>query len=309
MAIISREVRAIAEDRLKEMGFCVTYGRNVEERDMLDSSSVSSRLEDLHRAFADENVKAIFTAIGGFNINQLLPSIDYDLIGRHPKILCGYSDITALANVVMAKTGLVTYSGPHFSTFGMSKGLEYTVDMFRRCLMQDGPLHVTPSDTWSDDAWYEEQQQRTFRRNDGYLVIQEGEAEGTIIGGNLCTFGLLRGTAYMPELKDTLLFIEDDNGYTGDGFTVEFDRNLQALIHQPGFSGVRGVVIGRCESSARMTEERLRYVIETKEELRGIPVIAGVDFGHTTPHITFPIGGRAKIVAKKSDAAIEILMH
>lgn len=94
------------------------------------------RIKDLHEAFLDNNVKMILTAIGGYNSNQLLRYIDYDIIKNNPQIICGFSDITALLNAIYTKSGLVTYSGPHFSNFGMNKGLEYTIRYFnerRRC--------------------------------------------------------------------------------------------------------------------------------------------------------------------------------
>lgn len=112
------------------MGFQVTFSKHAEELDRFASSSISSRVQDLHRAFRDPNVKAILTTLGGYNSNGLLKHLDYDLIRKNPKFFCGYSDITALNNAIYTKTRLVTYSGPHFSSFGMEKGLEYTNDYF-----------------------------------------------------------------------------------------------------------------------------------------------------------------------------------
>jgi muramoyltetrapeptide carboxypeptidase LdcA involved in peptidoglycan recycling len=213
----------------------VTFGRHAEQSDAFTSSSVEARIEDLHQAFEDVQVAAILTVIGGYNSNQLLRYIDWELIGAHAKILCGYSDITALQNAVWAKTGLVTYSGPHYSTFGQKLYAEYTVDYFVRCLMSDAPFSVQPSAQWSDDAWYEHQDTRMLVRNDGYVVLNEGCAEGTILGGNLCTLNLLQGTEYAPEIVDTILFLEDD----AESDPGTFDRDLQSLIHQPGFDRVR----------------------------------------------------------------------
>ena len=120
LALIAKEHIEIAIRRFNEMGLKVSFGRHVNECDQyFNSSSIESRVHDLHDAFSDPNVKVIMTIIGGFNCNQLLKYIDYDLISNNPKILCGYSDITALQNAIYAKTGVVTYSGPHFSTFGM----------------------------------------------------------------------------------------------------------------------------------------------------------------------------------------------
>lgn len=306
LGIVSDDIRKIAIARFKEMGLKVTFSKNAEEKDEFLSSSIESRVEDLHEAFTDQNVKGIFSVIGGFNSNQLLSYIDYDLIKKNPKILCGFSDITVLANAIYAKTGLVTYLGPHFSTFGMKKGLEYTIEYFQKCLMGEGSFRIEPSKEYSDDHWFRNQEERKFIPNEGYLLINEGEAEGTIIGGNLCTLNLLQGSEYMPSLKGAILFIEDDDGF-GDNFDVELDRNLQSLIHLPDFSGVRGIVIGRFEKRIAIESDRLKKIIQSKKELKGIPVISGADFGHTTPICTFPIGGKARLAAKKGAIKIEII--
>ena len=127
--IIGRECREIARRRFEEMGLAVSYGTNAvdENWDAGGSTTVEKRTADIAEAFADPKVKAVFTMIGGNNSNQLLDFVDYRLIAENPKILCGFSDITALANAIYAKTGLVTYSGPHFSNFGMLKGIDYTL--------------------------------------------------------------------------------------------------------------------------------------------------------------------------------------
>ncbi|MCJ7436116.1 MAG: LD-carboxypeptidase [Anaerolineales bacterium] len=89
--------------------------------DAFDSSPITSRVADIHAAFADPKVKGILTAIGGYNSNQLLRYLDYDLIRANPQILCVFSDITALGTAIYARTGMISYSGPHFSTFGMER--------------------------------------------------------------------------------------------------------------------------------------------------------------------------------------------
>ncbi len=262
----------------------------------------------MHDAFKDENIKAILTTLGGFNSNQLLRYLDYDLIKSKPKILCGYSDITALQNAIYSKTKMVTYSSPHFSMFGMLKGLEYTIHHFKKCLMGNDLIDVLPSESWSDDRWFEDQEKREFITNNGYLTINEGDAEGTIIGGNLCTFQLLHGTEYMPELSSAIIFIEDCVE-SNETFVQNFDRYLQSLIHQPQFEGVKGIVIGRFERASDMTDKKLTTIIKTKKELSAIPIIANVDFGHTTPQITFPIGGKASLHAHKNEVKLRILEH
>jgi len=299
MAILGQDCVELATKRLTELGLKVTFGKNVMNADDTMSSSIEDRILDLHEAFSDKNVKGILTVIGGFNSNQLLSHIDYDIIKNNPKILCGFSDITALSNAIYAKTGLVTYSGVHYSSFGMKHGFEYSLECFEKMLMENEEIKVESSKEWSDDAWFINQEEREFIPNEGMFVINEGEAEGTVIGGNLCTFNLLQGTEYMPDLENRILFIEDD-GMADSMFYVEFDRNLQSLIHQKNFDKVRGIVIGRAQKNCNMNKEKWIKLIKSKHELDNIPVIAGADFGHTTPIFTFAIGGSAKIKADKN---------
>ena len=305
MSIIRADSEKIAISALKRLGLEVEYGKYTKESDEFASSSIKSRVEDLNWAFNNRRIKGILAVIGGFNSNQLLKYLDYKLIKENPKIFCGYSDITALSNAIYAKTGLITYSGPHFSTFGMKLGSEFTAEYFQKCLMSSKPFEVKAAKEWSDDPWYRDQYDRKFIKNDSYTVINQGEAEGTIIGGNLCTLNLLQGTQYMPSIKNSILFLEDDE----ETHPPTFDRDLQSLIHQPNFEMVKGLVIGRFQKASGMTTQLLKKIIETKEELKGIPVISGADFGHTTPQITFPIGGTAKITATKNSVHMKITNH
>jgi muramoyltetrapeptide carboxypeptidase LdcA involved in peptidoglycan recycling len=305
LEIISQTNRDLAVKRLGELGLKISYSKNAEEIDEFDSSSIESRVADLHEAFRDKNVKGILTAIGGFNVNQILKYLDYDLIKNNPKVLCGYSDITALSNAIYTKTGLVNYSGPAFSTFGMIKGNDYTIDYFKKCLMEESLFEIKPSEEWSDDKWYLDQNEREFMKNEGELIVNEGGAEGKIIGGNVCTLNLLLGTEFMPSIKDSILFLEDDE----ESKLKHFGRNLQALLHQPEFSQVRGLIVGRFQKASEATKEKIVKMIKTKKELENIPVVANLDFGHTSPLFTFSIGGTAKLLVKKEGVKLEILEH
>lgn len=275
---------------LDENGFKVTYSTNCREMDQFSSSSVESRVADLHEAFAVPDVKAVMACIGGFNVNQILPYIDYDLIKANPKILCGYSDITALLNAVYARTGLVTYHAPHLAALGFLREREYTHRYLTACLMNEEPVPVVPSETAGS-----------------YTVLQEGTCEGEIVGGNLCTLNLLQGTPYMPDLRDRVLFIEDDN-IMGDYFPYEFDRNLQSLLQAGGAESVRGIVFGRFDESCKLTEDTIRAIIKGKVPA-GIPVVFGADFGHVFPMISFPIGGRVKLSANGGRIDLQITEH
>ncbi len=272
---------------LQNKGYHVTFSDNSNEIEYANSASIKSRVEDLHNAFLDKNVKAVLTSIGGFNANQILEYIDYSIIHDNPKVICGYSDITALLNAVYAKTGLVTYHGPHFSSFGFELNREYTNEYFEKCVVSSDEYSIVPS----------------FEAGK-YKVIQEGSCKGTIIGGNLCTLNLLQGTEFMPKIQDVILFLEDDN-IMGDYFTQEFERNLQSLL-QVKENKITGVVFGRFENNCNLTVEVITQIVKSKKQLKDIPIIFNADFGHVFPFFTFPIGGTAKITAKNNKVNITI---
>lgn len=290
--LLSEETINVATKRLEELGFKVTFGKNIKNEfsEYYNCGSIMDRVEDIHDAFRDKNVKAILTTIGGFNVNQILDYLDYDLIRNNPKIICGFSDITALTTAITAKTGLVTYSGPHYSSFGMKKGFEYTLEYFKKIFMSDEDIIIKDSNLWSDEAWFIDQENRNFIKNEGRRIYQNSIGEGNILGGNLCTLNLLQGTEYMPDFDNIILMIEDDE-MAGNDFVREFDRNLQSLLHSLNGKKINGIIVGRAQKVNEMNYEKWKTIFETKEELKNIPIIFDLDFGHTTPIFTFPIGG------------------
>ena len=306
MNIIGKETIEVATERFEKMGLKVTFGKYVNEADeYYGTASIEHRVEDIKDAFLDKNVKAIITIIGGFNSNQILKYIDYDIIKQNPKIICGYSDITAILSAIHAKTGLVTYYGPHFSTFGEIKGFDYTQEYFNKMFFQTNEFEIKSSNEWSSDSWFIDQENRNFIKNDGMFTINEGIAEGEIVGGNLSTFDLLKGTEFMPDIKNKILFLEYVGEDKKEGL-MTIDRLLQGMIHLPDFKYVKGLVLGRAIPDLEMIKEKWIKIIKGKRELNYIPVIANCDFGHTTPMFTFPIGGYARLEAKDNNIKLSI---
>ncbi len=294
LKLIGADCRQIAEERLGSLGLTVEFAPNTTDDnfDITMSASVEKRAADIMTAFADKSVKAVLTVIGGFNSNQLIRHLDYEIIRKNPKIFMGFSDITALHTAIYAQTGLVTYYGPHYSSLGMKKGCEYTLENMVNTLFEGGKREILPSAEWSDDAWFLDQDKREFIKNEGWWQIQGGTAKGTIIGGNLCTFILHLGTPYRPKFeKDTILFLEDDE----ESHLLNFERNLQALINQEDFKNVKGLVIGRFQKASKVTREKLDFILKNKPELKNMPIIANIDMGHTTPINTIALGGYAEI--------------
>jgi muramoyltetrapeptide carboxypeptidase LdcA involved in peptidoglycan recycling len=142
-------------------------------------------------------------------------------------------------------------------------------------------------------------------KNEGWLVVNEGEARGTILGANICTFNLLQGTEYFPDISNSILFLEDD----AESKLTNFDRDLQSLIHLPNFDKVKGIVIGRFQNASNVKVGQLIKVVKRKTELSRIPVLANVDFGHTDPMITFPIGGETRLTVTAEKSALKVAKH
>jgi muramoyltetrapeptide carboxypeptidase LdcA involved in peptidoglycan recycling len=135
--------------------------------------------------------------------------------------------------------------------------------------------------------------------------MQDGEAEGCALGENLVTLAFLKGTEYFPKIANSILFLEDD--FTN--LREDFDEHLQSLIIDRRFNNIKGIVFGRFQEQSKITREVLHDIVSRKNELKGIPILANVDFGHTEPKFTFPFGGRVKIQGSKHSSLIQILDH
>lgn len=172
-----------------------------------------------------------------------------------------------------------------------------------KCLSKEGGggFMVNPSLTFSDDAWYLCQHDRTFHPTNGYWVITPGKAKGILIGGNISCLSLLKGTPYAPSLGEdatTILFLEDDDLYGSKAMQI-LDQQLEAFIlaNSSNLNNLVGIIIGRYQLRSEITLEKLRYIFHKNPSLLGIPCIANVDFGHTLPMITLPIGGEGQFIA------------
>lgn len=282
------EANLSAKERLEALRFHLSFSSHyLVPADALDSAPIADRVEDLHEAFANESVDAILATIGGSNSNELLPYLDYALIAQNPKILCGYSDTTALLNAIYAKTGLVTIMGPSYSSFKMVEGQPYQTASWLAATSL-APYDLTPSPEWSSDPWYDPSLPRTFFPT-AWKVYSHSRASGTAIGGNLSTFGLLRGTPYAPQPDRYVLFLEE--GESDD--YIEFNRHLAAILQ--AYPDPQAVLIGRFPKECQMTEEILLYILDKHPVLKTIPVLYDLDFAHTQPLFSLRIGGQVTV--------------
>lgn len=272
----------IAKKRLEALGFQVSFSKNILEDDLFQSASIKSRVEDFHEAFLDEKVKGILATIGGFSSNELLPYLDFELIKAHPKIICGYSDTTAILNAIYAKTGLVTYYGPSYSSFKMTELQDYQSSAFEKAVTKDNFI-LEPSAFYSSDEWFLPTKKRNLIPNT-WKIYQAGTAEGRGICGNLNTYGLLQGTPYQVQVKRPVLFVESAEG---DSY-LDFARDLASILQV--YPDAAALLIGRFPKEVAMTEERLLFILDKHPRLKTIPVMYDLNFGHTQPIFTFPIG-------------------
>ncbi len=125
------------------------------------------------------------------------------------------------------------------------------------------------------------------------------------MGANLCTLNLLQGTDYLPNLSNAVLFLEDDEETDYN----HFDRDLESLLSVPSARTIKGIAIGRFEKKSEMIKEKVERLFTIRPYLKNIPIVANVDFGHTSPMITFPIGGEVKLSVEKRSVKCIVTKH
>ncbi len=282
---------------LEDLGFRVKLGRHALQHQGATSDTAANRVTDLHEMFADDSVRVILSAIGGDHSCHLLPLLDFDLISTNPKIFVGYSDTTVLSVAIWVRTGLITYYGPALLTdfAEYPRMFDYTRDWFLRALSSTTPFTVASSAEWTDELldWESKrdlERPRVRHVNPGWTWLKPGQCEGVLVGGCLESLQHLRGTSFWPDWKGHILFFETSNSKpaTVDGILMDY-QNMGVLDE------LAGLLVGRCWGySAEERKELLRVLLErtTKYEF---PIVADMDFGHTAPQLTLPIGCRAKI--------------
>ena len=278
--------------RLESLGLEVSFGKYTNENDDFDSASVEQRLEDLYEAFEDPNVQAVLAANGGSSANQLLKLIDYNIIKENPKIFCGLSDLTEISSALYTKTGLVTYYGPHFSMMAASKLIDLSLKSMEDTFFTEDEIELKASEYFLNTRWNDE-----VIVNNGFWTINEGEAEGVCMGGNLMTFNFLMGNQFFPQMIDCILYLEENHIVDYKGVQKE----IREILNNPVHKEIRGVVIGRFQKETGMSRELLTKMVKSMKELKGVPVVANVDISHTAPIFSIPFGGKMKMKAERDD--------
>lgn len=277
-----------AKERLENLGFKVSFGKYLNEDFHLGTARAQSRAKDFNEAYADKNVKAVMALNGGWSANEILPLIDWEIVQENPKPLIGYSDITVLLNAIYAKTGIGGYLGPNYLTLGNMTSWQYTLDNLQALLSQNYPISLKRSKEWGSKP------SERFKTK-AWKVLQPGKAEASLIGGNLGTFYLLQGTEYQPKFNSPFILVVEDDDESGKSTTREFSRRLESILQLPNVrTNIQGLLIGRFQPYSRVSDKDLARLIKSKR-LANIPVIADMDFGHNSPTLTLPIGGKIRL--------------
>ncbi|WP_010096881.1 S66 family peptidase [Ornithinibacillus scapharcae] len=277
---------------LKELGYEIVEGSCTNQRQAYRSGSIKARAKEINDLIYNSEIKAIISTIGGTNSNSLLPYLDYEYLKSNPKIIMGYSDVTALLLGIYAKTDLVTFYGPAIvPSFGEypdmnSKGLEYFRDVVTK--EKNAPFTLDIPDEWTDEMvdWNSQTRAKKMYKNEGWTCLREGSSSGRLIGGNLNTMSGFLNSEYFPDLTDAILFIEDSNK------DMAIQERLFSMLKVSGvFDKINGLIVGKHEQfddlDAPFTlDELLLEVIGD----RNIPILTNVDVGHTFPSHVFPIG-------------------
>ncbi|MFX4302708.1 S66 family peptidase [Alicyclobacillus tolerans] len=286
---------------LENMGFNVLLGEHCAKHTGHTAGTIDERLSDLHSMYRNNDVKAIITAIGGYNSHQLLDELDYELLRKNPKILLGYSDITALQLGIFSQTRMVTYMGPAIlPQFGEFGGLfDYTRNSFEDILMNSASERQTlrPSESWTDESlkWdIEDNRQRALQASTEWKILKHGEAIGRIISGNMSTLLLLAGTKYWPDLTGAILCLEDDETTN----PAIIDRYLIQLRHMGVYEQISALIVGRFPTQTSFTEsDPLENVLTIATRGYSFPIVYDVDFGHTDPMMILANGVLARLNA------------
>jgi muramoyltetrapeptide carboxypeptidase len=299
-----------AERELERLGFQVSRAVHAMDRTGYTAGNAEQRAADLDEAFADPEVRAILCSIGGNNSNQLLDQIDYDIIRRNPKVLVGYSESTALLVAIWQMTGLVTYHGPGvLPEFGeYPHVMPYTERSFLETLCEArSPRRLSPPESWTDQyaEWADPANWRRTRPqipNASWRAVRSGIGEGPLVGGNLDTLLKLAGTPFWPDLSGAILFWEEARQAA-----PQVDAHLTQLRQMGIFSEIAGMIVGRpyhCDDSVGVG---FADVVDEKLSSVPFPVLADVDFGHTDPMLTLPIGIRVRLDVRDADYDLSVV--
>lgn len=284
-----REIQIMVES-MNALGLDVKMGKFVTERNGYLAGEDQKRAEDFNRMIRDDEVRAVLLTTGGWGSSRILPFLDFDAIRSNPKIIVGYSDVTALLLSIYAETGLVTFHGPN----GTSPWNHFTADQFRSVLMEGRAVTMRNPQKAEDTLVPVDHRIRTIR---------PGTVTGRLIGGNLTILTSLIGTGYLPAWEEALLFTEDIHE---DVYRI--DRMLTQMKLVGILESISGFIFGTCndcDPEGRISGFTLEDVFDQHIAPLEVPAFSGAMIGHLEKKFTVPIGVEATMDAKKGTLTLQ----
>ena len=283
---ISDEELQDSINNLNDLGFETTYSEKILLQNGYFAGTDKERAEDLMKMFSDKSINGIVCARGGYGCARILPMLDYNVIRSNPKVLIGYSDVTALLYGIYQKSGLISFHGP----VGTSTFNDYSVNNFKKVLMNSEQTSLFTNSTSGDD-------ENIY----GVRSIVKGKGRGRLVGGNLSIMVSLIGTEYDVDYSNKVIFIEE----IGEE-PYRIDRMLTQMIQSGKLENAAGIMMGifrRCELKEKdpsFTKTfNLMEVLNDRLSNLIIPVVYGMSFGHVKDKFTIPFGALAELDADK----------
>ena len=270
--LLSSSAIDVALEQARSFGWDPMVGEHATARDGYLAGDDTSRLHDLNAALRDDTIDGIWCLRGGYGAMRLLPLLDVDAMRRRPRVLIGYSDITALHAVIGGASEVVTYHGPHAGT---------RLSPFSRTSME----HAVVA------------QRESCGQAPGARTLRPGRAEGRLVGGNLALLASLCGTPFAPDYTNAILVLED----IGEP-TYRIDRMLRQLALGGALNRVAGIAFGSFTDGTEegdASSRALDDVLGEAAELAGVPAIAGIPVGHIDDQWTLPLGAIAELDADR----------
>jgi muramoyltetrapeptide carboxypeptidase len=282
----------IARESLEALGLKVKVGRHLLGRHGYLAGADKDRAADINGFFDDRDVRAVLPIRGGWGSARVLPYLDFDTIRRNPKIVLGYSDITALLLSIYARTGLVTFHGPN----GMGRWDAWSVDYVRRVLFNAEAVTLENPRSLSD-------RNSLVQIDNRVRTVHPGTARGRLLGGNLTVLTAIMGSPYLPSWDGAILFLED----VGEDL-YRIDRMFTQLKLAGVLEKIRGFVFGTCaecgpgEGFASLT---LEEIFADHIKPLGVPAWSGAMIGHQMQQWTVPVGVDVEIDATKGTITMQ----
>jgi muramoyltetrapeptide carboxypeptidase len=276
----------IARESLEALGFKVKVGAHLLDRHGYLAGDDKARADDLNKAFADTSVAGVHAIRGGWGSARLLPYLDFETIRRNPKVIIGFSDVTALLLSIQAKTGLITFHGP----IGLGRWDAYSLDYYKRVVMNGEQVVYTNKQGISPDR------NALIQVDYRTQTITPGKARGRLLGGNLTVLTTIVGSPYLPDWDGCIFFCEDVHEEL-----YRIDRMLTQLELAGVLSKIKGFVFGGCSQcgpgDGNYGALTLEEIFADHVKPLGVPAWSGAMIGHGQPQWTVPEGAQVEIDA------------